>query len=334
MTTNNSFEDNDNDDGKFQESETPIPRPIRFWLLLLLDIPSIICSLFLLFHLLTNKNLRCQIINHLMIVMLIIGLIIELVDIPFHLNFLHLGIVQPSIPFICILWWFIDLGLYNGFIIIMAWSSLHRYLFIFHEKIFMQGKKRFLFHYLPLIILLLYILIFYIYVIIFPPCKNTFDYILPVCNDYPCYLDDVVLGIWDSVVNGILPTFIICIFSVAILIRVYHQKRRLVNQRNQWRQQRKMMIQLISSSVLYLIPNVPLSLLILAHLCGLPEDVGVDPQLYFDYLCYFVVILYPLVCLGFVSEVRKKIPWRRLFLLRQPQQNATVTPHTHKTREQ
>ncbi|CAF1085792.1 unnamed protein product [Rotaria sordida] len=278
MTTNNSFEDNDNDDGKFQESETPIPRPIRFWLLLLLDIPSIICSLFLLFHLLTNKNLRCQIINHLMIVMLIIGLIIELVDIPFYLKFLHSGIVQPSIPFICMLWWFIDLGLYNGFTIIMAWSSLHRYLFIFHEKIFMQGKKRFVFHYLPLIILLLYILIFYIYVIIFPPCKNTFDYALPVCNNYPCYLDNVVLGIWDSVVNGILPIFIICIFSVTILIRVHYQKRRLVNQRNQWRRQRKMMIQLISSSILYLIPNIPLNVSIFAHLCGVLESVAVEVE--------------------------------------------------------
>ncbi|CAF4125344.1 unnamed protein product, partial [Rotaria sordida] len=172
-----------------------------------------------------------------MIVILIIGLIIELIAIPFHLNFLHFGIVQPSIPFICMLWWFIDLGLYNGFTIIMAWSSLHRYLFIFHDQIFLQGKKRFVFHYLPLSILLLYILIFYIYVIIFPPCKNIFDYTLPVCNDYPCYLDNLVLGIWDSVVNGILPIFIICIFSVVILIRVHYQKRRLVNQRNQWRRQ-------------------------------------------------------------------------------------------------
>ncbi|CAF4216650.1 unnamed protein product, partial [Rotaria sordida] len=105
-----------------------------------------------------------------MIVMLIIGLIIELVDIPFYLNFLHLGIVQPSIPFI-----------------------------------------------------------------FFPPCKNTFDYTLPVCNNYPCYLDNLVLGIWDSVMNSIIPTFVVCISSVTIVIRVHYQKRRLVNQRNQWR---------------------------------------------------------------------------------------------------
>ncbi|CAF3989191.1 unnamed protein product [Rotaria sp. Silwood1] len=326
MATNISFDSKHNDEVAFHDSEIPISRPIRFWLLLLIDIPSIICSLFLLFHLFINKSLRCHLVNHAMIVLLIIGLIIQLVDIPFHLNFLRFGIVLPSIPFICILWWFIDLGLYNGFTIIMAWSSIHRYLFIFHDQIFFQGKKRFLFHYLPLIILILYILIFYIIVIIFPPCMHTFDYTLPVCNDYPCYLDDFILGLWDSIVNSILPTFIICISSITIIIRVNYQKRRVVRRRNQWRRQRKMAIQLISSSLLYLIPNIPLSLLILAHLCGLPESVGVEVQLYFDFLCYFVILLYPVVCLGFLSKLRKKMRWRRFFSLQRPQQNAVVRP--------
>ncbi|CAF3437326.1 unnamed protein product [Rotaria sp. Silwood1] len=227
MTTNDSFNDYDDTDDAFHESETPIPRPIRFWLLLLFDIPSIICSLFLFFHLFINKNLRSQLVNHAMIVLLIIGLIIQLVDIPFHLIFLRFGIVLPSIPFICILWWFIDLGLYNGFTIIMAWSSIHRYLFIFHDQIFFQGKKRFLFHYLPLIILILYILIFYIIVIIFPPCMHTFDYTLPVCNDYPCYLDDFILGLWDSIVNRkkrflfhYLPLIILILYKLIFYIIV------------------------------------------------------------------------------------------------------------------
>ncbi|CAF3825083.1 unnamed protein product [Rotaria sp. Silwood1] len=327
MITNDTFEGNDNnDDVVFHESEISIPRPIRFWLLLLFDILSIICSLFLLFHLLFNKTLRCHLINQLMIVLLIIGLIIELADIQFYLNFLRIGIVQPAIPFICILWWFMDLGLYNGYTIIMAWSTIHRYLFIFHDQLIFQGKKRFLFHYLPLIILLLYILTFYIKVIIFPPCMHIFDYTLPVCNDSPCYLNNLVLGIWDSVVNSILPTFIICIFSVIILIRVHYQKRHVINQRNRWRKERKMAIQLISSSVVYLIPNIPLNLIMLAHLCGLPESVGVKVELYFDFLCYFVIFLYPFICLGFISDVRKKIQWRRLFLLQRPQQNPIVRP--------
>ncbi len=100
MTANISFDDNDD---TFQESELPIPRSIRFWLLLLLDIPSIICSVLLLFHLLNNKTLRRQLSNHVIIVLLITGLIIELIDISFHLSFLHLGIVQPSTPFVCLI---------------------------------------------------------------------------------------------------------------------------------------------------------------------------------------------------------------------------------------
>ena len=115
----------------FHESEISLARSVRFWLFLLFDIPSIYCSFIILFYLFIDKNLRSQLINHITINLLIIGLIIELIDIPFYLTFLHLGVVQPSTPFVCLLWWFMDKGLYNGFTIIMAWSSIHRYLSIY-----------------------------------------------------------------------------------------------------------------------------------------------------------------------------------------------------------
>jgi hypothetical protein len=322
MVVNDSFDDRSN---AFYESEISLSRPVRFWLFLLFDIPSIYCSFIILFYLLINKNLRSQLINHITINLLIIGLIIELIDIPFYLSFLHLGVVQPSAPFVCLLWWFMDKGLYNGFTIIMAWSSIHRYLSIYHDRLFLNQKKRFLFHYLPLIILLLYILIFYIMVIIFPPCTNTYDYTLPVCNDFPCYLNHSVLGIWDAIVNSILPTVIIAVFSVVLIVRVYCQKRRL-RQPNVWRKQRKMSIQLLSSSTLFLIADIPLSILVFAHLSGLQEDIGVEAQHYFDFLCYFVILLFPFVCLYSISELRKKISWKMFLFLHRPQQNIRVRP--------
>ena len=322
MVDNNTF-----DDGvyAFQESEISLPRPVRFWLLLLIDIPSVYCSLIVLFYLIMEKTLRSQLINHIVIILLIIGLALQLIDIPFHLSFLHSGFVHPSTHWLCLLWWFMDLGLYNGCTINMAWGSIHRYLLIYHDRMFSNSKKRFLFHYLPLVFLALYILIFYVIVIVFPPCENTFDYALPVCNDFPCYLNDHVLGIWNSVVNNILPTMIITIFSLMLLIRVYWQKR-LLNQRNRWRKQRKMTIQLVSTCSLYLIANIPLNTLAFARLCGLPEGVGVESQLYFAFLCYFVILLYPFVCLGSLSELRKKISWKRLLLLQRAQQNVVVRP--------
>jgi hypothetical protein len=322
MIVNNSFNPDQN---TFQESEINIPRSVRFWLLLLSVIPSIICSFFLLFHLLINKILRHQLINHVIIVLLIIGLIIELLDIPFLISFLHLGIVQPSTPAICLIWWYIDIGLNSACIIIMAWGSVQRYLLIFHARMFLNKTKRIISHYLPLISLLLYILIFYMIAIIFPPCINTYDYTLPVCNDFPCYLNDPILGVWDSVVNNIIPVIIISIFSLVLLFRVYYRKRRL-HQPNLWRKQRKMTIQLLFSAVLYLIPNLPLNVFFFARLCGLSENSQVQTQLYFDFLCYFIIFLYPFVCLGSLSELRKKVKWRGLFLLKQPQQVAIVRP--------
>jgi hypothetical protein len=322
MNVNGSF---NNDENTFQDSEINIPRTVRFWLLLLFDIPSIICSFFLLFHLLINKTLQCQLTNHVIIVLLIIGLIIELVDIPFLLTFLHLNIVKPSIPAMCLVWWFMDIGLYTGCIIIMAWGSVHRYLVIFHNQMFLNKKKRFIFHYFPLIILLVYILIFYTIATMFPPCMNTYNYKLPVCNDYPCYLNDPILGIWDSVVNNIIPVIIISIFSLILSIRVYYQKRRL-HQRNVWRKQRKMTVQLLCCCVLYLIPNLPLNIFVFAQICGLSKNIGVETQLYFDFLCYFVIFLYPFVCLASLSEIRKKIKWQGLILLKQPRQVVIVRP--------
>ena len=320
--------DDDDDDGEndtYEESEINIPRQVRFWVLLFFNVPSIICSFFLFFHLLTSKTLRLQLAYHVMIVLLIAGLLIQMIDIPFHLSFFHLNVVQPATPALCLFWWFLDLGVYNGCIIIMAWHSVERYLLIYHDRLFLNRNKRLILHYFPLAILLIYIIVFYIVVIVFPPCTNKYDYTLPVCNDFPCYLNHPVLGIVDSVVNNIVPVIIICVFNFILVIRVYCQKRRL-QPMNVWRKQRKMTVQLLCTCSLYLIPNIPLSIFIVAHLCGLPDEVGVDVQLWFDFLCYFVPFLYPFICLASVSELRKKLKWRRLLLFDKHQLTATVRP--------
>ena len=71
---------------------------------------------------------------------------------------------------------------------------------------------------------ILYFVIFYIKAIVFPPCVNTYDYSLPLCNDFPCYLNDSILGILDSVVNNIIPVVIISIANLVLLIRVSYKK--------------------------------------------------------------------------------------------------------------
>ena len=308
----------------YSETEISLPRPVRFWLLLLLDIPSVACSFFVIYHLSLDRAMRSQLHHHIIVVILLFGLAIELIDIPLHLSFIvRSGIVRPSSLVVCLMWWLADLGSYNGITIFMAWGSFERHILVFHDRWMATRKKRLILHYLPLISLFIYIAIFYMIAIFFPNCVNTFDYTLPVCNDHPCYLNDPILGIWNSVLNGILPTMLIGFFTGTLLIRIYRQKRR-AGQRLRWSQQRKMSIQLVPICLLYLLINIPLNLLILSRLCGLPDDAGVETQAYFDFLTYSINLLFPFLCLGTLPELRKRVHPLQLITLRHDQYAGTI----------
>jgi hypothetical protein len=54
MTENSSTDDYT----RFDNSEVPISQSVPFWLLFILDIPALISTLFLLFHLLFKRTLR------------------------------------------------------------------------------------------------------------------------------------------------------------------------------------------------------------------------------------------------------------------------------------
>jgi len=287
--------------------EISLPRSIRFWILLLCDIPSVICSFTLLIYLFGNRTARCALNNHVIIFLIIFGLCIELIDIPFYLSFIiNSGIVKPSIPSICLLWWFVAFCLCNGEQILMAWASIEQHILIFNDHWIKTKRRRFLCHYFPLILILSYIFIFYIYVLFIYKCSNTYVYNLPLCNANPCYQNDPIIGIWDLFVNNILPGFLVAFVSIALLIRVIRKKQRL-NQQISWRKHRKMTIQLLSISTLNIIFILPLNLLSLAHLCGLSEQNGAQIKQYLFFAGYLFTFIIPFVCLASLPELWKKI---------------------------
>lgn len=295
----------DNDTNVFENSEISWPRPLRFWLLLIFDIPAITCSLFVLYHLLFDRAQRRALHNHTIIVLIIIALIFQLIDISWYLDFIRRGIVWPQTPAHCLVWWLVDLGFYNTDAIILAWASTERHILIFHNRWISTQKQRFFVHYLPLLILLLYTTIYYTIVIFFPPCENTYLYTLPVCAAIPCHLLHPILGIWEMGVHGCLSTIIIAFASISLLIRAIMQKRR--HQAFQWKKFRKMIIQLLFISTLYLLFNLPIMTMWLARQCGLPADVGVEEELVAFFITYWVMMLLPIVSLISLPNWKKKI---------------------------
>ncbi|CAF1265923.1 unnamed protein product [Adineta steineri] len=316
----------DNDSESVSSSEVSIPRPVRFWLMLLFNIPSLICSVCLIIHVLLNRTHRHALHNHTILVILIFGLPIQLIDINFYLIFFSYGSVQPSQPILCLLWWFADYGCYIGGLVLMAWLAIERHIFIFHDRLLSNQRGRFLFHYVPLIIIVTYILLFYLIAIFILPCENNYLYTVPVCGSSPCYESYGILGMWEFIVHSSIPILLEGIASIALVIRVQIQKRRL-RQSNQWRRQRRMIIQLLLVTSLNISINIPSSILLIAHLCGLQADYGAEVQLYFFFFEYFTIFLFPFISLSQFPDLRKIMKKKLLGVVRrQPRHTAAVTP--------
>jgi hypothetical protein len=291
-----------------------ISNAVRFWSYLIFLIPSIVCSLFVLYHLLFDRTLRHALNNHVIALVLIVVLICEVTDYPWLLHYyLYDGMWERSFTF-CQIWGFIDWGLYIIQTVLFAWATFERHILIFHDRWLSTKKKRFFLHYLPPILLLLYCLIIYVIVYFFPPCQNALDYFYVTCFD-ACLFDAGFFSIYDTVVDEVLPVFLIVIFSIALLVRVLWQKYR-IRQPIEWRKQRKMTIQLLSISFLYFVCLFPFTLVDFMLVCGFPVENIVNFREYALFLHFFMTLFFPFICILSLSELRKKFI-NTLYLRRQ-----------------
>jgi hypothetical protein len=281
-----------------------ISNTVRFWSYLIFLIPSIICSLFALYHLLFDRTLRQALNNHIFVLILIVGLICEVTDYPWLLYYYrHDGIWDRSLIF-CQIWGFIDWGLYIAQTILFAWATIERHILIFHDGWVSTKKKRIFIHYLPPIVLLLYCLIIYTVVYFFPSCQNSLDFFYVTCVD-ACLFDAGFFSVFDTIVHEVSPVFVIIIFSISLLLRVLWKKYR-TRQPIQWRKQRKMTIQLLSISFLYLLLLFPFTLVDFMLVCGFPPENIVDFRQYALYLHFFMTLFFPFICVLSLSELRSK----------------------------
>jgi len=72
---------------------------------------------------------------------------------------------------------FIEFWCHAANSLLLTWASFERHILVFHHQWLSKYKyNKILFHYLPLIILFIYLSIYYLVAIIFPPCSTIFDY--------------------------------------------------------------------------------------------------------------------------------------------------------------
>ena len=212
------------DDISASSTEIAISHNVRFWLILLFYVPSVICSFFVLYHFLIDRTLRQALHNHVIIILLLINLTVQLTSFPWILNYYRLEYVGPQTHSFCLTWLFIDEALYITTTLLFAWATFERHILIFHDRFVGTRYKVIFVHHLPILIILLYCISYNIIVVLVAPCEDKFYYTEVVCGSSPCYYETPLTAFWDVIVNDIIPTIVIIVCSVSLLLRVLYQK--------------------------------------------------------------------------------------------------------------
>lgn len=156
------------------------------------------------------RHLQSQIYGFLLIVN---GLIIS-VELSFTLYFLHEGTIHSESR--CAAWITLNFSLFQLSIYLMAWTSIERYLFIYHERLILGHII--LLHYAPIVLVSMYCPLFYMGTVLLHNCQPIYDVRLYICGG-PCYSFELGLGLFDWIGNGICMEMVTLITNIVLIIR-------------------------------------------------------------------------------------------------------------------
>jgi hypothetical protein len=144
------------------------------------------------------------------------------VELPITLYYLYEGTIYSESK--CTGWITLNYSLFQLSIYLMAWTSIERYLFIYHEHFIMRHIV--LLHYGPILVLSLYCPLLYVGIIVFYTCKPVYNVNLYICGG-PCYSLELAIGLLDWVGNGITMEMTTLIVNVVLIIRHFIQRHRM-----------------------------------------------------------------------------------------------------------
>ncbi|UJR19696.1 hypothetical protein I4U23_022830 [Adineta vaga] len=299
---------------------------VKFYLLLFLQIPSILLYL-LIFTFFITHRLQLKILkNQGLVLLLLVNFLVASCVLPMTIHFYHLSRVSPASAAYCTFWTFFEYTLNVSSEILMAIISVQRHIFILNGNLLHIRIKRILYHYVPLLFGVAYPTILYFSLVVIYYCDGIYwDFSLVLCGYANCYLkNDSMLATFDWALHNGIPIVIIILANLVLIIRVIHQKRRL-QQVITWRKQRRMTLQLFSIASLYFIAWVPITVIaVIEHIHASELAAEIQSKYVVD-LLYLVCLLMPLVCIGVIPELRKWI--KKLFKLQRPPHNIVGPSH-------
>ena len=295
------------------------PNSVRFILLLIIEILSMMCTILLLIYLvfhwqmLVKRALR----NHVLFVLVLISFLYLTMDLPFTINSYRLGHDQPRNLSFCLWWYLLDYVLTVASIFLTAMACVQRHILIFHAQWLYSSRVRCFAHFLPILICISYPMIFYFAMIVLYPCDRSEVEDSLYCLE-PCYGENFLLFNLDWIFNTACPLLTIILANFALIIRVIRSMRKIRRRQSlTWKRQRKLALQLLALSNLYVLGWAPSTILSILQSFARPTILEDIPQLdYFNFLTYFVCPLQSFICLLGLPELIKSVKGvRRRFVI-------------------
>ena len=311
--------------------ETPWTRNIKFSFFVALQPPALILNSILIVYLLFNRTLRQTLQYHAVLVLLIVTFLTNSIEVPRIIHYLHLGIVLPQTSLNCLIWQCCDYLLFSTVNVLMCWTSIERYLLIFHRNLFATARGRLLYHYMPFVVIIVYLTLFYIAAIFIYPCDAQFDFSQPLCG-FPCYATQSVISFYDLFAHSFCPMLVDMSLDIVLIFRVLYRKRvgllqqQQQHQAREWRKNCKMIVQLLFITCTYMVFQVPFDVMVmLLVFINLPEWAIEMQAMYFYYFFWVLTLVLPFACLICLPEVIKKI---KNSMLRRERRTNMVMPMT------
>ena len=321
MSSSKISDDTDTNFSSTATSDSPaLPTQVVFYVFLLLDIPSIACSLLLFMYFMSARDPRHQHHSNPTITYLLVGsFLVTTVDLPLILPYLQnhyfIASMKNPNPF-CVFWIMYDYGMYSLNLWLMALACLERYLLIFFKQIVVRNRKRrFVLYYLSVTIIALFVLLWYTYLVALYPCEQTqFDLTQIVCG-FPCYkiVGSPAIINMDWSLADLLPVFLTILFIVMLILHVLYQRRKISKhliQRETWKRTRKMFLQLLPIALIFLVFNMPL--IIVGLLAISYPWFNTVPYFYANSLSYCLPMCMPFAVLSAQKTMRMQLfAWLR-----------------------
>jgi hypothetical protein len=278
----------------------------KFSMMLAFEIPAICFSIIIFAYFALNRTVRAKVQNHGWFVLLVVNFIQLVIDLPMPMSYYYLDKIFPASNAYCVWWTWCEFSLNTIGLFLMAWISVERHILIFHSHaIFQVRLKKWMYHFVPIAICLIWTPLFYFVIIVISPyCTTEWDFDVVICG-VPCYYIEKSVGQFNVVFNIAIPLLVILIANVVLIIRVSYEKISR-HQTINWRSHRKMIFQLWTISSVYLAFWLPLMMTKFIQITFIPSFM-IDHLDTIIFVVYFVPLFLPMVCLSILPGLVKKL---------------------------